>query len=146
MLVGQADARTFRLPLTELIARLGGESLSPTEIVHAARSGLVDIDGDTAIVNDRRFLDIGEALIELGVPAATVLEEWDGLTTTMNEVAQRFETVFEEHLLPLLDGASFDDVAAMLDRLAGLARDVTVTALDVALRETAKRFVDSTIA
>ena len=130
-----------RLPLVELIARLGGSALSPKDMVRAAAAGLVELDGNDAVIADRRFLDIGSALVELGVPPAAVLDEWESLSDVMSRVSARFVRVFETQLLPHLDAASLAEVSNTVDKLAGLAREVTLTALDQSLRRDAERFV-----
>lgn len=134
-----AEAEPVALPILELARRLGGDSVDPAVLQRAVAAGLVafDADGETATVSDRRFLDIGTALADLGVPPSATLDEWELLAGTMSVVAERFVEVFEHNLLPGLAGASVSEVAAVLDRLAGLARDVTVTALDGALRRAA---------
>jgi DNA-binding transcriptional MerR regulator len=120
-----------RLPVTELIDRLGGP-LSPDDMARAVTD---------AVIADRRFLDIGSALVQLGVPASVVLAEWESLSDTMRGVAARFVEIFETHLLPQLDSASLSEVSSTVDTLAGLARDVTVTALEQSLRRDVDRVV-----
>lgn len=129
------------VPLTELVERLGGIALTPADVVRAGAAGLVDIEGDQAVVADSRFLDIGSALVELGVPPAIVLDEWEMLCDVMAGVSKRFVDIFESQLLPALDSASLTEVSDTVDKLAGLARDVTVTALEQALRSDVERFV-----
>ncbi|MFZ4718776.1 MAG: MerR family transcriptional regulator [Ilumatobacteraceae bacterium] len=130
-----------RIPLVELIERLGGVALSPKDMARAAAAGLVEVDGNDAVIADRRFLDIGSALVELGVPPTAVLDEWESLSDVMARVSARFVKVFETQLLPHLDSASLAEVSNTVDTLAGLAREVTVTALEQSLRRDAERFV-----
>lgn len=133
-----------KVPIAELIQRLGGVALSPDDVVRAGAAGLVTIDGDEAVVADSRFLDIGSALVELGVAPAVVLDEWESLSDVMTDVSARFIEIFETQLLPHLDSASLAEVTSTVDRLAGLAREVTVTALEQALRRDVDRFVSDT--
>jgi DNA-binding transcriptional MerR regulator len=130
-----------RIPLVELIERLGGSALSPNDMARAAVAGLVEADGNDAVIADRRFLDIGSALVELGVPPTAVLDEWESLSDVMAHVSARFVKVFETQLLPHLDSASLAEVSSTVDKLAGLAREVTLTALEQSLRRDAERFV-----
>jgi DNA-binding transcriptional MerR regulator len=130
-----------RIPLVELIERLGGSALSPNDMARAAVAGLVEVDGNDAVIADRRFLDIGSALVELGVPPTAVLDEWESLSDVMARVSARFVKVFETQLLPHLDSASLAEVSNTVDKLAGLAREVTLTALEQSLRRDAERFV-----
>jgi DNA-binding transcriptional MerR regulator len=129
------------LPLVDLILRLGGEQLAPAVMMRAVDTGLVDLDGENAVVSDRRFLDIGSALVDLGVDADSVLDEWEFLAPTMATVADRFVALFEQQLLPQLDGKPLGDLAAVLDRLTDLAREVTIAALDTALRDRAEAYL-----
>lgn len=129
------------VPVRELMARLGGELLKPDDMLRAAASGLVEVDGEHAVVTDSRFLDIGTALVDLGVPASLVLDEWEALSRAMSAVSSRFVAIFESQLLPGLEGAPLSEVTSVVDRLAGLAREVTVTALEQSLRRDVERFV-----
>jgi DNA-binding transcriptional MerR regulator len=129
-----------KVPLVELVDRLGG-ALSLEDMARAVSAGLVEIDGNEAVVADRRFLDIGSALVELGVPPTAVLDEWESLSKVMTGVSSRFVKVFETQLLPHLDSASLAEVSNTVDKLAGLAREVTVTALEQSLRRDVERFV-----
>jgi hypothetical protein len=110
-------------------------------MARAAAAGLVEVDGNDAVIADRRFLDIGSALVELGVPPSAVLDEWESLSDVMAHVSARFVKVFETQLLPHLDSASLAEVSSTVDKLAGLAREVTLTALEQSLRRDAERFV-----
>ena len=129
------------VPVPELIERLGGASLSPDDVVRAGAAGLVSFDGDQAVIADHRFLEIGSSLVELGVPPTVILDEWESLSGAMTQVAERFADVFETHLLPRLDTASLGEITGTVDQLAGLAREVTVTALEQSLRNAVGRFV-----
>jgi DNA-binding transcriptional MerR regulator len=133
-----------KVPLVELVERLGGVALSPEDMISAAAAGLVEIDGNDAVVADRRFLDIGSALVELGVPPAVVLDEWESLSEVMTGVSSRFVKIFETQLLPHLDSASVTEISNTVDKLAVLAREVTVTALEQSLRRDVERFVSDT--
>lgn len=132
-----------KISVIDLVTRLGGVALSPDDMARAGASGLVEIDGDLAVVSDSRFLDIGSALVDLGVPPTVVLDEWESLSNVMSSVSERFVGIFESHLLPRLDGASLAEVASTVDKLAGLAREVTVTALEQELRRDVERFVSN---
>ncbi len=129
------------ISVADLAGRLGGPALTPDDVTRAVAAGLVEIDGDQAMIPDQRFLDVGAALVELGIPPAVVLDEWESLSAAMTQIAARFADVFETQLLPQLDSAPLEVVAGTVDQLAGLAREVTVTALEKALRDAVARFV-----
>ena len=136
-----SEPEPLRLPVAELFQRLGGDQINPELIARAMAAGLVHVEASDAILSDRRFLEIGEALMKLGVHPATVLDEWNVLATAMATVADRFVDLFESQLLPTLQSTPLPEVAAVLDRLAELARNVTITALDTALRVRAERYL-----
>ncbi len=140
-----SEPEPVTVAIVELVRRLGDELLDPTVVQRAVGDGLVEFgdDGRTATVSDRRFLDIGSDLVDLGVSPSTILDEWEHLAETMVDVAARFVAVFEQQLLPTMDDATVSEVASVLDRLADLARDVTVTALDTALRSAAADHLES---
>lgn len=115
--------------------------LTDGELRRAIELGLVEIDGPTVVVDDR-FLRVGAELVGMGVPVATVLDEWEALLVAAGAVAARFTRLFEEHLWPGLgDDVSIDEAAAVLDRLGPLADRVTSLALESALTEAAGAFV-----
>ncbi|MEM9566468.1 MAG: hypothetical protein AAGA93_27865, partial [Actinomycetota bacterium] len=83
----------------------------------------------------RQDLEYGLTLAELGVPLATVLDEYEHLQTTTDELAGRFADVFEVDVLP-----DSDQPAADLQRLIAIVRQVLEAALDRSLRaETDRR-------
>lgn len=129
------------MPLIELVERLGGVALSPDDLVRAGAAGLVEIVGDHAVVADSGFLDIGSALVDLGVSPAVVLGEWESLSDVIAGVSARFVEIFESQLPAHLDAASLAEVSGTVNKLAGLARDVTVTALEQSRRRDVERFV-----
>jgi len=128
------------VPLTELADRLGGAALLPADVVRAGAAGLVEIGGEVAVLPDGRFLEIGSALVELGVSPSIVLEEWEALSAVMADVSARFVAIFETELLPHMQDAPLAEISRAVDQLAGLAREVTVVALEQALRRDVDRF------
>ena len=92
------------------------------------------------MVTDRRFLEVGSALVALGVPPSEVLDEWEHLLATVDELAGRFIDLFERHVVDGLGDRSLDAVGAVLDQLAVLARTVVVAALDTVLRRHADEY------
>src|SRR5207237_5955888 len=111
-------------------------SMTPDLMQRAAGLGLIELTSDGKVrVADRRFLDTGAALAQLGVPLDVVLDEWEALTAQTDKIADRFVNVFEHHLAPRdwqkdLDTESAHALAATLARLRTSARHVLVAALD----------------
>lgn len=132
----------LRLTAAEFVERFGGATIELADMQRAVRLGAVAFDGDV-IVADERFLQVGAALVRLGVPVAAVLDEWQALLRRTDGIARQFTAVFETHLWPQLDArsASLADITAVLDQLAPLAQQVTALALEAGLQEAAARFV-----
>ena len=132
----------LRLTPTAFVERFAGVPIDAADMQRAVRLGIAQLDGDEILV-DERFLEVGAALVALGVPVAAVLDEWQSLTRRTDVIARQFAAVFETHLWPQLDAraASLGDITAVLDRLAPLAQQVTALALEAGLREAADRFV-----
>ncbi|MGK2950206.1 MAG: MerR family transcriptional regulator [Acidimicrobiales bacterium] len=129
----------------ELAERFPAGSLTPELFQRAMSLGLVALtDTGQVEVPDRRFLDTGAELAALGVPLHVVLDEWEDLRRQMDEVAQRFVAVFEEHLLPPswrhdLDADGVRSLAATLAKLQHHAGTVLLAALDASMADLAGR-------
>ena len=129
------------LDAAELLGRFPADSLTPELVQRAAGLGLVEPTDDGRFrVPDRRFLDTGAALVELGVPVDVVLDEWEALRDLTDSIAARFIAVFEDHLLPAgwergLDPGDVERVATTLARLRQTAGQVVAAALDASLAE-----------
>jgi hypothetical protein len=79
----------------------------------------------------------------MGVPLDVVLDEWDHLRAHTDEVAERFVSVFEDHLLPEgwredLSGERAAELARTLARLQHHAGQVLLAALDASMGEVAR--------
>src|SRR5690606_17838629 len=115
------------------------DAIGHADMARAVELGLVEgLDDGRLRIPDRRFLDVGAALVELGVPVATVLDEWAHLRQVADAVAGRFVAVFEAEVL----GAGWRDrvdadlaarAATSLPRLVQLAHEVVDAALDAAI-------------
>ncbi len=123
----------------ELIERFGAASLGPAEMARAVELGLVEGTSDGRLrIPDRRFLEIGSELVALGVPASKVLDEWEHLSRTADDVARRFVQVFESDVLgddwrDRVDPELAARTAETLPRLVQLAHQVLDAALDAAI-------------
>lgn len=130
----------------ELAARLSAGSLTPDVMQRAVALGLLAIDGDRVVVNSPKFLEIGSELVELGVPVDQILDEYEQLANMTTVVADRFTTLFEEHLwAPVVEkGLPADDVRQLtevLQRLNALAEGVLNVTLRQSLKRAASRFL-----
>ena len=129
----------------DLLDRFPEGSMTPDLVQRAGALGLVELVDDGSFrVADRRFLDTGAALAQLGVPIDVILDEWESLTAQTEAIAGRFIDVFEQHLAPAdwrngLSVERADELARTLARLQGLARQVTAAALDFSIAELGRR-------
>jgi DNA-binding transcriptional MerR regulator len=135
-----------RVTLSELRARFPRGTIGPAVLARAVALGLLQPQGRGFLVLSPRFLDIGAELVELGIPAEVVLDEYERLTGTTGGIAGRFTALFEEHLWrPFVDaGMPPDDVprlTAALEQLAPLAEAVVTLTLRDALRRQAATFL-----
>ena len=133
------DVHAVVLDPGELLQRFPTGSLTPDLMQRSGRLGLVDAaEGGKVRVADRRFLETGVALAEMGVPLDVVLDEWEALTAHTDAIAGRFVTLFERHLAPAdwqhgLDTDEARALAATLARLQATARQVLAAALDASI-------------
>jgi DNA-binding transcriptional MerR regulator len=136
-LLGEAHAVV--LDPAELLGRFPEGSMTPELMQRAAALGLVEPTTDGRVrLADRRFLDTGAALAELGVPADVILDEWDALVAHTDDIAARFITIFETHLAPEdwqegLDTQQARELATTLAQLQATARQVLLAALDASV-------------
>lgn len=134
-------------PLTisvdELVQRFPDGSVTPDLMEKAVSLGLAQLTDDGLVrIPDRRFVDTGAALAELGIPVDVVLEEWTNLRQAVDEIARRFVAVFDQHVAPdgWQDGIDVDAaglVSASLGQLRQTARQAVLAALDAALADLA---------
>jgi DNA-binding transcriptional MerR regulator len=133
------DAHAVVLDPVDLPARFPEGSMTPELMQRAAALGLVEPTDDGRLrVADRRFLDTGSALADLGIPADVILDEWEALVAHADDIAARFITIFETHLAPedWQDGLDTDrarELATTLAQLQATARQVLLAALDASV-------------
>ncbi len=136
-LLGEAHAVV--LDPAELLGRFPDGSMTADLMQRAATLELVQLAEDGAVrVADSRFLEAGSALAHLGVPLDVVLDEWEALVAHTDDIANRFLTVFEQHLAPTdwrddLDADRARELAAALAQLQTTARQVLVASLDASI-------------
>lgn len=140
------DEQPLVLTPAELAARLPGIELDPDSMRRALAGGLVEMLDDGRLrVPDRRFLTVGPALAEMGVPVGRILDEWVALRELTDAIAARFAAVAEEELLPAVAGtgsAAADVARDALARLVPLAHTVVDAALAASLRDLLARLTD----
>jgi DNA-binding transcriptional MerR regulator len=123
----------------ELLARFPEGSMTPEVMQRAAALGLVQMtDSGQIRVVDRRFLETGSALVELGIPTEVVLDEWEALVVHTDDIAARFVALFDQYLAPddwqsSLDTDEARQLARTLARLQATARQVLMAALDASV-------------
>jgi DNA-binding transcriptional MerR regulator len=136
-LLGEVHA--IVLDPADLLARFPKGSMTPELMQRAAALGLIEPTEDGKVrVADRRFLDSGSALAELGIPADVILDEWHALVAHTDDIADRFITIFETHLAPNdwqrgLDTDQARGLATTLAQLQATARQVLLAALDASV-------------
>ncbi|HSK96554.1 MAG TPA: MerR family transcriptional regulator [Euzebyales bacterium] len=145
-------AHTVVLDPFELRARFPEGSMTFGLIRRAVALGLIELRADGKVrVADRRFLETGSTLAQLGIPLEVILDEWESLVAHTDEIARRFITIFETHLAPedwrhVLDSAQARDLAATLAQLQTAARQVLVAALDASVARAGGEHLGSLIA
>ena len=139
--VANAFARSrspMELTADELQEAFEGIELTPEVMTRAVELGLIEFQDGRVRIPDPEALRIGTALVRLGVPSESVLEEYAQLRPVLEGVVARFVTLFDEHLFASLaaDGASPQELAEAARRFAELRRlahDVVALMLDHAI-------------
>lgn len=133
------DAHAIDLDPADLLGRFPAGAMTPELMVRATSLGLIEgRDDGTIRVLDRRFLEAGSALSQLGVPPDVILDEWESLVAATDVIAERFVGLFETHLAPTdwettLDADSVRELARTLAQLQVSARQVLGAALDASV-------------
>lgn len=137
-------AHALVIDVAELVGRFPDGALTPELVQRAAAMGLAEPteDGKLRIV-DRRFLETGSALAELGLPLEVILDEWEALVALTDQMAARFVALFETYLAPDdwhsdLDSATAATLARTLARLRSNATQVVPAALDQSIARLAR--------
>jgi DNA-binding transcriptional MerR regulator len=126
-------------PLT-LLERFPAGALTPDLLQRAIAAGLVQPTDDGRLrVPDRRFLDTGSALAGLGLPAGVILDEWEHLVSLTDVIAERWVSLFEQHLVPVDRSRDDAGLAGTLTQLRQLAGQVVAAALDDSMARAAAR-------
>ena len=130
----------LRLTPAEFAAQFEGIDISADHMRRAAELGLVELDGADVTVPNAAFVDIGPAVIRLGVPVDEVLDEYEALRVAVASVAERFRQLFDRHIWQ-----PFENAGMPADRLPGLTDDVaqlTALASGVVTTELHQRFAE----
>lgn len=140
----QAFARPTPVRLTpeEILARFP-EGIDGEDLAAAVRLGLAELEPDgTVLLRNPDLLEVGVALVALGVPLREVFEEQEHLRAALDQVAHRFAALFERHVWrPFADAGMpaerLPEVEGALAQLAPLARTIVLATLADALRDAA---------
>jgi DNA-binding transcriptional MerR regulator len=133
------DVHAIVLDPAELLDRFPEGAMTPELMQRAASLGLVQPTEDGKVrVADRRFLETGAALADLGIPAGVILDEWEALVAHTDDIAARFIALFEAHLAPAdwprgPDTDEARELAQTLARLQSTAGQVLAAALDASV-------------
>jgi DNA-binding transcriptional MerR regulator len=128
----------------ELTGRFPEGSITPELIRRAAGSGMVRLTDDGRIeLASGRYLDIGTRLVELGIPAAEVIDEYAHLRSACDDLAGRFTELFRRHLWDEVPPAErLGEIGRSLGELGPLALGIVDATLRHALQDAARSFLD----
>ena len=91
------ERKPLRLSPEEFVERCAGVDITQEDIQRAVQIGLVDLDGMELVISNEAFLDLGAAVVRLGIPVSEILDEHEVLMITVNGIAERFRKVFQRH-------------------------------------------------
>lgn len=144
-----APEQAITLTLPELIQRLPAADFSFDMVRRAQELGLLEIHAEQITVAQPTFLDVGSALVEMGVPGSVVLDAYERLRIQLAQVADDFVAIYDTHLAGVDPSANIGaDIGAdpaadivrageQLDVLSSAAVEVVVSELRRALRRVA---------
>jgi len=136
----------LRLRPEELASRFPDVELDAAVMQRAYELGLVAFEDDTIVVRDPVFLDVGSALVRMGMPVDEVLDEYEHLSSVSNDLAGRFAALFEHSLWEpfVASGMPADQLGILteaLGQLGPLAEQVVLASLRRAIAEHAQQFL-----
>jgi DNA-binding transcriptional MerR regulator len=142
-LAGPAE---LRLRPDELAARFVGIDLDAAAMQRAYALDLVAFEGDTVVVRDPVFLDVGTALARMGVPVSEILDEYEHLHGVSADLAARFTALFERDLWApfVAAGMPADELGPLTGALAELgpmAEQIVLASLRRAIAQQAEQFL-----
>jgi DNA-binding transcriptional MerR regulator len=137
----------------ELVARFPAGGVTPELFLRAAELGITNLTEDGKVeLPMPRYLDIGTRLVELGIPAGEVIDEYAFLRQTCDVLADRFTDIFRRHIWQAMvddeDGAGVpapervDEIGRSLAELGPLALGIVESTLRHAIQDAARRFLD----
>lgn len=142
-----ALSEPLRLHPHELAARFPTIPITAEVMNRVVEMGLVTLDTEgRVVVPDPTFLEVGAALVGLGIPLDEVLDEAANLQMVMGDVAERFAGLFDRHVWRKFTDAGrragdLNRVEDALARLGPLADQVVLATLRQALARAADRFL-----
>jgi DNA-binding transcriptional MerR regulator len=128
----------------ELMGRFPDGTITPELIRRAAESGMVRLTADGRVeLATARYLDIGTRLVELGIPAGDVIDEYAHLRRVCDDLAGRFTELFRRHLWDDVPPAErIGEIGRSLGELGPLALGIVDATLRHALQDAARSFLD----
>ncbi len=137
----------LRLTMPELLERFADIELHQADIVRAVELGMIELDGTDVVVRNAAFADIGPTAARLGIPIGTILDSYGALGADLDQIAERFRTLFETHLWDpfVADGMPADRAVSLTDdvgQLAELATAVVTAELTDRFAEFAAMYVE----
>ena len=91
------EHKPMRLPPEEFAARFAGVDITQEDIQRAVQIGLVELDGTELSISNETFIDLGGAVLRMGIPVSEILDEQEALTISVNGIAEWFREVFQRH-------------------------------------------------
>ncbi|MFJ6700153.1 MerR family transcriptional regulator [Streptomyces sp. NPDC091272] len=128
MTQGWPQEEPVTLTAAELVSLYGDEATGEN-IARAVELGYLTVEGDSFVHVSRRLLDASEALVRVGVPLAKVLEEGAAVQRRTAELADRFVTLVQDHVIGHpsprpLSAAEAQRIADAIEVLRPMAGDV----------------------
>lgn len=126
--------KPVRLSLEEFAERFAGVDITPEDIQRAIRIGLVEFDGAELSIANEVLIDLGAAAARVGIPVSEILDEHQALSVAVNDIAERFRTVFHRHFWePYADkgmpAEEMPSLATAVNQLTELATSVVTAEL-----------------
>jgi DNA-binding transcriptional MerR regulator len=132
---------------TQLAAHFAGVAFDTEHLQRAAELQLISLVDDQIAVHSPTFLEVGSALVALGISVDQILDEYANLKTVTADLARRFTELFERNLwAPFAErqmpADEMADLTGELRMLGPLAERIVTATLRGALVDYAAAFIE----
>ena len=138
LLLPSLKQNSIHLTLEELFDRFLGQPVTQSEIQRSVELGILEISGESVVVKEPEFLEIGPAVMKFGLTASEILDEYEILKSNIDNIVSQFRGIFEQQVWNEFEKQGkpenqLPELAEKVEELTRLAKGVVQTTLQTQL-------------